>query len=195
MQRKIMYMEKRGRKREDKIRTIIALDVDLIQKIKEYARQSGKNVSLFMEEVLALKGKPDYSLPRWDRHERKKMCFRLPQATIDYIKSTTAKDKVTKECLIDAKLRQYEMSPQPMLERTAPIAIKYITTGEGRDKFFEAFKELCISYGTEGYDQERTKDYRTIVGQKLAIRCVRDLTDSQMLRLDKVLEEFCEMEW
>lgn len=189
-------MEKRGRKKEDKIRIIIALNPDLIQKIKGYAKQSGKNVSVFMEEVLALKGKCEYTMPRWDRHERKKMCLRLPQATIDYIKATTVKDKVTQECLIDAKLKLYEMSPQLMLEKTFPFAVEYVTTGEGKDKFFNAFQDMCVSYGTENRNtQESKKDYRTIVGQKLAIRCIRSLTDSQLLRLDKVLEEFCEMEW
>jgi len=190
-------MEKRGRKREDKVRTIIAMSPELIQRIKDLANESGKNVSLFIEEVLAMNGKPDFAIPRWDRHERKKVCFRLPQASIDFIKNETLKHKVTKESLIDGKLRIYEASPQRILDLTWPIAVKYIATGDvSKDEFFEAFKKLCVSFGTEGSsDFEKRKDWRTIVGQKLAIRCIRNLTDSQLISLDKVLQEFCEMEW
>ena len=188
-------METRGRKKEDKVRISIALGTDLIDEIKGYAKQSGKNVSVFLEEVLAQKGKNNYKLAGWTRHERKHICFRFPEETIDYIKSTTKKDNVTYESLIEAKLRQYASSPQPMLEKTAPIAVKFITTGERRDEFFEAFKDLCLAFGTETNNKERTKDFRTIVGQKLAIRCIRNLTDSQLLRLDNVLQEFCEEEW
>lgn len=189
-------MEKRGRKREDKIRTIIALSPELIESIKDLSKQSGKNVSLFIEEVLALTGKPKYVLPRWDRHERKKICFRLSQSSIDYIKDVTNRDKVSKECLIDAKLREYESSPQRILDKTYPVAVEYITTGNvSKDDFFDAFKNLCVAYYTEtAGDFQRRKDYRTIVGQKLAIRCIRSLTDSQLLSLDKVLQEFCEIE-
>ena len=190
-------MEKRGRKREDKVRTIIAMSPELIQRIKDLANESGKNVSLFIEEVLAMNGKPDFAIPRWDRHERKKVCFRLPQASIDFIKNETLKHKVTKESLIDGKLRIYEASPQRILDLTWPIAVKYIATGDvSKDEFCEAFKKLCVSFGTEGSsDFEKRKDWRTIVGQKLAIRCIRNLTDSQLISLDKVLQEFCEMEW
>ena len=188
-------METRGRKKEDKIRIVIGLSVDLIEQIKDYAKQSGKNVSIFLEEVLAQKGKGTYTMAGWTRHERKKMCFRFPQETIDFIKSTTKMDKVSYESLIEAKLRQYASSPQPMLEKTAPIAVQYIMTGEGKEEFFKAFKELCGTFGTEGHDEERNRDYRLIVGQKLAIRCIRSLTDSQLLRLDKVLEEFGQKDW
>ena len=38
-------MEKRGRKREDKVRTIIAMSPELIQRIKDLANESGKNVN------------------------------------------------------------------------------------------------------------------------------------------------------
>lgn len=190
-------MEKRGRKREDKIRMIVAMSPEIIQHIKALANESGKNVSLFVEEVLAMTGKPDYAIPRWDRHERKKVCFRLAQESIDYIKSVTTKDKVSKESLIEAKLRMYEASPQRCLDLTWPIAVQYITQGDNsKDRFFEAFKKLCVAFGTEnGNDLEKRKDWRTIVGQKLAIRCIRNLTDSQLLSLDRILQEFCEMEW
>lgn len=188
-------METRGRKKEDKVRISIALGTDLIDEIKGYAKQSGKNVSVFLEEVLAQKGKNNYKLAGWMRHERKHICFRFPQETIDYIKSTTRKDNVTYESLVEAKLRQYASSPQPMLEKTAPIAVKFITTGEGRDEFFEAFKNLCVAYGTESDYKERTKDYRQLVAQKLMIRCTRSLTDSQFLKLEKTLQEFCGKAW
>lgn len=189
-------MKKRGRKREDKIRTIIAMSPELIESIKELSKQSGKNVSLFVEEILAMTGKAEYAIPKWDRHERKKICFRLPQSSIDFIKSETSKHKVTKESLIDAKLRMYEASPQRILDLTWPIAVKYITTEDvSKDEFFEAFKNLCVAYCTEAGDFQRRKDFRTIVGQKLAIHCIRSLTDSQLLSLDKVLQEFCETEW
>ena len=188
-------METRGRKREDKVRIVVGLSVDLIEQIKEYAKQSGKNVSVFLEEVLAQKGKCDYTMSGWTRHERKKMCFRFPQDTIDYIKNTTKKDKVSYESLFEAKVRQYASSPQPMLENTAPIAVQYIITGEDKEGFFDAFKRLCAAFGTEGHDKERSRDHRRLVGQKLAIRCIRELKDSQLLKLDKVLEEFCEDDW
>ena len=92
-------METRGRKKEDKVRISIALGTDLIDEIKGYAKQSGKNVSVFLEEVLAQKGKNNYKLAGWMRHERKHICFRFPQETIDYIKSTTRKDNVTRRCM------------------------------------------------------------------------------------------------
>lgn len=188
-------METRGRKREDKIRVVVALGVDLIEEIKEYAKQSGKNVSIFLEEILAQKDKNEYSTAGWDRHERKKMCFRLSDDAINYINKTTKKDKVSKESLIEAKLRQYASSPKPMLERTAPVAIRYITDGDNEAEFTTAFKELCAAFGTETNDRERTIDYRRLVAQKLAIRCIRGLTDSQLLRLDKVLEDLCVDDW
>ena len=195
MQCKLYVMETRGRKREDKVRIVVALSNDLIEQIKSYAKQSGKNVSVFMEEVLGLKGKVDYTSVGWSRHERKKMCFRFPQETIDYIRKTTQKDKVSYESLFEAKMRLYAASPQPMLEKTAPVAIQYIVTGDDKEGFLKAFKDLCIAFFTETNDVERTKDFRKIVAQKLAIRCIRSLTDSQLLRLDKVLEEFCEQDW
>ena len=187
-------METRGRKKEDKVRISIALGTDLIDEIKGYAKQSGKNVSVFLEEVLAQKGKNNYKLAGWTRHERKHICFRFPEETIDYIKSTTKKDNVTYESLIEAKLRQYTSTPQLMLEKAMPIALKFITTGEERDEFFEAFKNLCQAFGTETKSKERKKNSRTIVAQKLSIMCTKSLTE-QLLKLDDTLQEFCDKEW
>lgn len=187
-------METRGRKKENKIRIVISLDVDLLNKIKSCAKQSGKNVSLFLEEVLALKGKNNYKLTGWSRHERKHICFRFSQETIDHLKTTTNKDNVTYESLIEAKLRQYTSTPQLMLEKAIPIALKFITTGEERDEFFEAFKNLCQAFGTETKSKERKKDSRTIVAQKLSIMCTKSLTE-QLLKLDDTLQEFCDKEW
>ena len=184
-----------GRIKEDKIRIVIGLSVDLIEQIKEYAKQSGKNVSVFLEEILTQKGKCDYTMTGWTRHERKKMCFRFPQDTIDYIRNMTKKDNVSYESFIEAKMRQYASSPLPMLEKTAPMAVQYIVTGEGKEEFYNTFKQLCYAFGTEGLNKERSRDHRQLVSQKLAIRCIKDLTNSQLLKLDKVLEEFCEDDW
>lgn len=189
-------MEKRGRKREDKVRFVVAMSPDIILNIKNQAKQLGKNASVFLEEIILQNNIGCYNVSRYNRHERKDVCYRLSQSTIENIRTIAIKDNVTHEMIIEAMLNQYLSSPLPLLEKVAPIAVQYITTKENKDVFFDTFKRLCVAFGTEDKkDKECIKSWRIIVGQKLTLRCVRCLTDLQINELNRILEDFSNSNW